>query len=205
MKSTHSEKALKTITEMGTLPADWGLTEIEWRKERRAVPTLVDCPECRGRGEARYRPDGKLVTQEFMHQTVGSSYAAWLRYWEENHVTEEKCKRCPARRGHAGTRYGTGRIWKMVTRVIYVGYVQWADGTLFDSRFGPESESYYGRMSESVCQLCSKSINKSGRVPVTGRGRDGRIHGMWVGLDCAQKFFGVRNFKKDQFINDNLN
>jgi hypothetical protein len=89
-----------------------------------------------------------------------------------------------------GYRWLNGLVLKTVTVEREVGVVQWAAGTKFDSRFGG---GYH-------CSLCSKAIPSGRFVPVTGRGADGVVHGMWVGEDCAKKFFGVKNFKKDQVV-----
>lgn len=83
---------------------------------------------------------------------------------------------------------GLVREHRMVTKTV--GVVQWAKHTHFDSRFG----------SGINCSLCSKLIPSGRFIPVTGKGKDGRVHGMWVGEDCARKFFGVKNFKEDHII-----
>lgn len=44
--TTHSDKALTTITAMGTTPDQWRHAEIEWTREMRTVIGDVKCPTC---------------------------------------------------------------------------------------------------------------------------------------------------------------
>lgn len=190
LTGAHSEKGLATLAAMGTTPADWGLAEIIWKDELRTVPTKVACPECHRTGQARYlKATGKLAVRPENIYSVEAN--AW---YEANTNGRERCHKCPAKRNHWGGQYGTGEITAMVERVVPVGYIQWAAGTIFDSRFNDHRDCF------TACQLCSKTIKYSNVMPVTGRGADGRIHGMFVGSDCARKFFGIKNFKKDQTL-----
>lgn len=45
--TTHSDKALTTITAMGTTPDQWRHAEIEWTREMRTVIGDVPCPLCK--------------------------------------------------------------------------------------------------------------------------------------------------------------
>lgn len=100
----------------------------------------------------------------------------------KDHKDYEICKNCD----------GTRKITRTRNRLVWVGTPQWARGTKFDSRFG-----FTARFN---CELCSKTIKNpfSGLVPVTGTDSEGRYHGMYVGADCARKFMGIKNYKKDK-------
>lgn len=193
-QTPHSPKALETFRQMGTEPTDWGFTEIEWKKELRNVLTKIDCPDCHGNGRRLIMPDGTKADYNTVEAEVGygkGDHFGWLKRketWEkEVGAKYGKCPTCPPKRyGDAGT----GNVIRMVEREIMTGYPQWADGTLFDSRFGIGCD----------CGLCNKTIMKSHLVPVTAKGSDGRIHGMWIGEDCAKKFMGWKNFKKDHIL-----
>jgi hypothetical protein len=79
-----------------------------------------------------------------------------------------------------------GTVRGLVERMVMVGYPQFPAGAKFDSRF-------VGR-DAYCCQLCGKTIEKSGRVPVNTDGA--APHAMWVGEDCARKFLDVRIQRK---------
>jgi hypothetical protein len=205
MKIDHSEKGLATLTAMNTSPSDWGLTEIKWEKRRVAREVWVICDLCAGSGRIG-TVDGKTV----------NGCEAWNRQASK---TIRTCTACPqvsfTRKGREWFRenedtkvwYGTrgdhhgaassnnysfmnGLVLKTVTVEREFGIPQWAKGTRFDSRF----EEHY-----DTCSLCAKVIPSRRFVPVTGKFA-GVIHGMWVGEDCARKFFMVKNFKKDQIV-----
>lgn len=207
MKKTHSIKALETLRQMNTVPENWGLVEIIWKKELRKVRTKVRCPECFGTGRATYEGngDGSLANESDLLKSVGYQHLKAEQLKKDRNLKTRNCKCCPVVQKTVswGANYikGTGEIYEMVERKVKVGYPQFAADTKFDSRF-----QYSDGRSFHHCALCSKGINQSGRVPVTGKGADGIIHGMWVGEDCAKKFLGVvLNFKKtDHFIADNL-
>lgn len=204
----HSEKGLETIQRMNTLAQDWGLTEIKWEKRIVPAEVWILCPSCRG--------SGRIGTLK--GKTVSSTEA-----WNNGAAkTIRPCPVCPqvqsTRKGrtwyikdetskvevwHIGsdnhhatpdqTSYSTmnGLVLKIVPVEREIGIVQWTKDTKFDSRFAHSFDT---------CQLCAKVIPSRRFVPVTGKGVDGTIHGMWVGEDCAKKFFGIKNFKKEQII-----
>lgn len=202
MTVTHSDKALKTISEMVTVPTDWGRTEIKWEKRRISEEVWVLCPACAGSGKVGTLK-GKTVPSHdawngFAKDTIRPCESCprvpWTRkgrtyYWKDGKNGE------PGRENHGspdnGYREMNGlvREWLMVEREV--GIVQWADGTKFDSRFSD---------SHDQCQLCAKVIRSQRFCPVTGKGADGVVHGMWIGEDCAKKFFQIKNFKKDQVV-----
>ncbi len=217
MKSLkHSDKALKTIELMNTKPDDWGLVEIKWKQEMRYVPVQVKCPSCHGSGSCYLRKNGEV--HDFWKDSKGNRRAT-LGFSEREtdmkkyKLTKGRCPECPPSRGTwASESRGSGQVTRWEKRKVWVGYPQWHKKTLFDSRFEGafyedkrwETASKSGKTLQCVCQLCSKSITGvfSGLVPVTGKGADGKIHGMWVGEDCARKFFGVKNFKKKDHVLD---
>jgi hypothetical protein len=195
---THSNKALKTFAEMNTKPSDWGLTEILWQEEVRTVPVEVDCPQCRGRKRTHITEDGQLATKEQLsiyHNPYGAHVPPELRGKGQREVGQAlgiKYGPCPVCKGPRGA--SRGYVVELREAKVRVGYVQWAPGTVFDSRFNHHD-----------CQLCAKTIKVDRyRVPVTARGADDVIYGMWVGRECARKFFGIKNFKKDEFLSDQL-
>lgn len=216
-KEQHSDKARETLRLMNSAPERWHIAEIEWKKELRFVPTKVKCPACEGKGRAFVRrSNSELVSgiyraspfikafliargdrraeMKYFSYTEGDK-RAWM---EAEGIAETACPTCPARRKFGG-QYGTGEVVRPVERLVLVGYIKWTPGTRFNSRFG-----YGAARSAHQCALCAKGINKSGRVPVQGTAFDGTPLGMFVGEDCARKFLSVEAFKKDEFLNDNL-
>lgn len=203
MQLTHSDKALKTISEMKTVPSDWGRTEIKWEKRRIYTEVWVLCPVCAGSGKVGSLK-GKVVPSHEAHnggarETIRPCETCprvpWTRngrtwYWKDGKNGEIGNDR---HHGSPDRDYremnGLVREWLMVEKEV--GIVQWAEGTKFDSRFSDSSDQ---------CQLCAKVIPSQRFCPVTGKGADGMIHGMWIGEDCAKKFFQIKNFKKDQVV-----
>lgn len=179
----HSLKGLKTIEAMGTAPGDWHLTPIKWSRVVMTVPTQVTCPSCRGHGQTNFEEDGSMA----VNKIPTDDYHEWREEaYRIRQLRKGKCPTCPPSRKWPGL--GTGTVTEYREQEVTLGTPVWAAGTLFDSRFAGQH-----RDSVRVCELCSKSITGvwSGRVPVQGRGSDGKIHGMWVGEDCARKVLGV--------------
>lgn len=184
--NTHSEKGLKTIEQAGTKPTDWSLTPIKWQFLNLLMPTKIKCPDCHGHGRTHVNLATGKVAKDQTHENLNDrSPGGW------NTKNEYKC--CPGcftgkGRGGRGGYAGSGKITVQKMQKVLVGTAVFAKGTLFDSRFHE-----HNRANCLVCELCSKSIMGawSFRVPVQARGADGRIHGMWVGEDCAKKFLGI--------------
>jgi|CXWL01.1.fsa_nt_gi hypothetical protein len=204
----HSDKGLETLTAMKTVPADWGLAAIKWELRRVIEEVWVLCPLCAGGGQIGTLK-GKVVP----------SHEAWNAGDAEARKSIRTCTQCPQVRftrkgrqwfreneetkvwegtggGHHGAAHSNnysfmnGLIEEFKPIMKEVGVVQWAKDTKFDSRFGGGHH----------CALCSKDIPSGQFAPVTGKGQDGVIHGMWVGMDCARKFFGIKNFKEGQTV-----
>lgn len=203
----HSDKGLETLTGMNTIPADWGLTAIKWELRKMIAEVWVLCPLCAGGGQIGTLK-GKTVP----------SHEAWNAHDDKARESIRTCTKCPQRPftrkgrewyrededgvwrgtggGHSGAAHSNsysfmnGLVLAEVTVEREVGIVQWAKNTQFDSRFGGGHH----------CSLCSKDIPSGQFAPVTGKGADGVIHGMWVGMDCARKFFGIKNFKENQIV-----
>lgn len=201
MRDLHSEKGLKTLDLMGTKPDDWGLTPIKWVLEDILHPIEMECPTCRGRGRQHIYPDGTLYTEQHARKALKLKKDDWAYHkideWKKKHKVEYgRCPTCPQKRARnfGLIEVGTGVVVKWVKAKVWVGYPQWAKGTLFDSRFhdGLYQDNRIGNV-RYVCELCSKSI--TGRwsltVPVNARSKDGKVHGMYVGEDCARKFLGL--------------
>lgn len=183
--ATHSDKALTTIACMGTTPADWQLTPIKWVMEEREIIGLVRCPTCNGDKWVRKdgdkaipRPTGALELSEYLRLARNEAVRAGYGYGN-----------CPKCLYHSRKGWGwmaRGEVAGLVKATVPVGYPQFPEGVSFDSRF-----------CGSNCNLCNKSIMKSGRVPVHATGADGKVHGMFVGEDCALKFLAVK-IKRDK-------
>jgi hypothetical protein len=200
----HSSKAIKTIELMNTKPSDWGLVEIKYKREKRWVPEKRKCLFCWGNGSCYVRKNGE--SHDFWIGPDGKRRACLSGFEREKDIKKYKleigtCSKCNG-----------GSVIKWLKKLVWIGYPQWHKKTLFDSRFEDgfyqnkrwENATAKGKTLKCVCALCSKSITGifSGLVPVTGKGADGKIHGMWVGEDCARKFFGVKNFKKKDHVLD---
>ncbi len=196
----HSDKGLETISKMGTRPENWGLTPIKWETKLVEVDAWILCKTCGGGGQIG-TVDGKTVP----------GHVAWNSHKQETMRICESCPKVPfTKKGrswyheeagsfsdrHHGAareldyRYMNGLVRKCVMVERLVGTVLWAKGTKFDSRFG----------SGQSCALCAKSIPSGRFVPVNGKGDDDTVHGMWVGEDCARKFFGIKAFKPEQIV-----
>lgn len=181
---THSEKAVTTLTMLGTQPADWRGADIRWTKEMRDVPVTVTCPTCAGSGKVKLDEASKPLVCPVQPST-GWTFAYSELVREYRREAKHPCPtcRCMTRRGGYTHAVSTGEVTKYVPRLVWVGRPVWPDGTQFDSRFRADLSR-----SGWCCELCAKAITKSGRIPVWGRAGDGTPHGMWVGLDCARKF-----------------
>ena len=205
MKLDHSDKGIRTLTDMNTSPSDWGLTEIKWEKRVVSDEVWVLCPLCGGDGRIGI-VDGKTVdgceawnrgqskTLLTCPECPKSSFTlAGHEYFREDEETKVYYNTRTAIHGAAYDNqhsFMNGLVLKVVKVEKMVGIVQWAKGTRFDSRFHEHFDT---------CDLCAKVIPSRRFVPVTGKFA-GVIHGMWVGEDCARKFFGIKNFKKDHVV-----
>lgn len=193
-RETHSDKALKTLTLMGTVPEEWAHVPIKYVLEDQMWPEAARCPDC-VHGEAWLTPKGE-PHNFFKHCKGGLSGFEKQAQIEKYSLTKGKCPTCPTSRNSPWR--GTGEVIKYKMRKVWVGYVQWVEGTLFDSRF--EDALYNTNRTSTrvrhICGLCSKSIlDPFGIIPVHGKDSAGRIHGMWIGRDCGRKFLGVKDFK----------
>lgn len=202
----HSDKGIETLTQMGTTPEAWGLTPIKWETKLVKMSVWVRCPVCNGDGNVWMHPK---------HGMLSLSKVNELGFYKTDKESKKQfCPTCPKvkwtktgrwafdknaqtmeRNNENGWLFGYGQANGLVIEECMVprqvGVPQWANGTKFDSRFG-------GGMH---CALCSKAIPSGRFVPVNGKDAAGAVHGMWIGEDCARKFFGVKNFKDDQIIN----
>lgn len=175
--SSHSAKAMGTIKIMGTTPAQWRLTPIRWIEEERDVVGLVTCPTCHGSKFVRFA-DGLVVQRprgdvEYAKEARSESFRSGRLHGN--------CPTCAKRKGGWGM-IPQGKVAGVVRAVVQVGYPDFPPGTVFDSRFHGGTR----------CNLCNKTVLKSGRVPVHAVGDGGVTHGMWVGEDCARKFLDVK-------------
>lgn len=113
-KTSHSAKALATLSIMGTDPADWGLTPIDWVEEEREIEGLVRCPVCRGYKFVRFS-DGQVVQPPSI-RPYGN------------------CPRCGVLKRGWGI-IPQGKVKGRVLAKVKVGYPRFPPGTRFDSRF----------------------------------------------------------------------
>lgn len=185
----HSDKALTTLTQLGTTPDAWTLTEIDWVEEEREVPGLVRCPECDGSKWTRYDVDGKAIPVPALnsHDRFEYTNAARRESRANGGTLYGSCRRCRGTRGSM-RGYPTGKVAGLVMALVMVGYPRWPVGTAFGSRFARGMS----------CHLCGKTILKSGRVPVNTDGA--APQGMWVGEDCARKFLSVKIKRADRSV-----
>lgn len=188
-RESHSDKGLKTIELMGTKADQWTLTPIKWKKVKMVHPMKMDCPDCWGKGRTYVNnATGKWAADATFENINDHKPNGW-----RSKNTHGECPRCKNLR----TGQGSGQITKMVEQLVMVGIPVWAKNTLFDSRFSQGIYDDKRHQSEknvhSGCDLCSKSIHGiwSFTVPIQAKGDDGRIHGMWVGQDCAKKVLGI--------------
>lgn len=187
--TSHSAKALSTLAMMGTDPAQWQLTPIEWIEEEREVPGMVECPVCRG-GKFVRIVDGQVVHPPPIGSRDGRAYRNEARGEAvRSGKPHGNCPRCGVQKRGWGT-IPQGKIKGTVRAKVMVGYPRFPPGTRFDSRFAGGLH----------CNLCNKLVTKSRRVPVHATGDDGVTHGMFVGEDCAQKFLDVKLRRGDDSI-----
>lgn len=104
------------------------------------------------------------------------------------------CDNCDLIDGSKFTR--SGMVKQLVPTKVTYAIPEWLPDVEFDSRFNLHA---YGDSGGTWhCQLCNKKIKSSGMVPVQAKSPDGKSHGMWVGSDCAKKFFALSlKLKKD--------
>jgi hypothetical protein len=174
--NAHSEKGLETIRLMGTTPSEWHLTEIKWEKRKLPMPVKVRCHTCYGGGYAHFEADGSLA----VNQVKDGSGLEWNdRQRVIRSLLRGVCPKCPNRLHPLG---GSGFVTVYKPMDVMVGIPQFPAGVKFDSRFSAYPDQ---------CQLCAKVIQKSGFVPVNTE-----THAMWIGEDCARKFFSIKKWKK---------
>lgn len=207
MRESHSDKGLKTLTLMGTTPDDWGLTPIKWVWEKRLHPVKVRCKSCGGHGNttvltATDEPLHEVALKKFPRRDPSDPDYYKRSEWERDQRAKGLAKYavCPTCETPRSKWKGTGFVIEYHEIDVLVGYPIWPKGVQFDSRF--HNGRYYRLGSitakdkevHSVCELCSKSITGvwSSLVPVNARGKDGKLHGMYVGEDCARKFLGLQ-------------
>lgn len=212
----HSDKGLDTLAAMKTVASDWGLTEIKWVIKTIDRQVYVACPKCQGEG-AVYTFKGKTLTAKALRAIAEFGSYSHEANWIAGGAVAKECD-CPwlkprqigyemwagVLKGRTETsfyshfsRYDRGLVRAVRPVVTEVGIPQWHKDTQFDSRFAYRHGATSGH---KECELCAKAIPSHRFVPVTGKGRDGKIHGAWIGEDCARKFFGIKNFKKEQVI-----
>lgn len=196
---THSDKALTTIRAMGTLPEQWVLCPIEWRREECLVPGDVTCPECKGEKYVKYDADGEVIPPP----DSKTDYTAWSIFYHEAVREARKlsrnggnCKKCQKVKRGWGNIGATGHVRGLVKAMVVVGYTLWPEGCEFDSRF----------KSGCNCNLCNKLVMKSNLIPVIAKDVSGRWHGMRVGQDCVKKFLAnvetVKGLNEDRYFAD---
>jgi len=188
--ASHSAKALTTIENMGTLPSQWRLTPIDWIEEEREIPGMVTCPTCHGSKYVRIE-DGRVIPPPSLNSKDSFDYGNAAR--KDAHRAGKKYGNCPtcAKSKSGWGLIPQGKIKGIVRAKVMIGYPKFPPSTKFDSRF-------FGGLH---CNLCNKLIMKSHRVPVHATGDDGVTHGMFIGEDCAKKFFDIKlRREKDSIV-----
>jgi cytochrome c1 len=189
--TTHSNKALQTLSQMGVAATALKLTPIKWAKELRTVQGEIDCPSCKGLKNVRFDTTGAVIPAPerettYVYPSPRGEYEKQAR--AEQHAADRAAGRqgsfmgnCPTCRvtNRRARMYGypTGRVPGLVQREVMVGYPQFPAGAALDSRFGTGCN----------CHLCGKLIPSGRFVPVDDRA----AHALWVGEDCARKILAV--------------
>lgn len=171
MATTLSDKVQATVAALGLTGSAWEMAPIEWVKEMRTVRGEIACPACKGR---------KFVTRDENGNVLEFSPREFMAEYDAQRAMEKRgdngyCYKCgnPNKGG-----YPQGVVKAMVQREVTVGYVRWPEGTKFNSRFA-----------HCDCAACGKNWITTARVPMMAKDAAGAVHGMWLGQDCASKFF----------------
>lgn len=183
--ATLSDKVQVTVKAMGLDLSTMKVTDFRAVREERTVMGEVRCPTCEGnkyviRNEA----------DEVMHfDNVNSVEARDARIAMKRRGDNGQCRTCSNPRKQGG--YPQGVVKQLVKKMVTVHYPIWPVGTKFDSRFDLHD-----------CGACGKNGIKTGLVPMVGTDSNGIPHGLYVGQDCAGKFFEtaadiVKQMKKD--------
>jgi len=179
--TTLSDKVTATVAALGLTGKSFVMPEIEWKQEMRMVRADVTCPECDGTRHCRYDADLKPIV--FVGNRDSSDYTAYRKAARDEanrSPSYGSCRKCTV----GGYSYGT--IKGAVEKLVEVGRVIWPEGTKHDSRF-----------SWCDCNACGKNNITSNRVPMYATDDAGVPHAMWLGVDCASKFFALsREAKK---------
>lgn len=183
--ATLSDKVAANVKAMGT--GSWKMAHIEWTKEEREVWGKVVCPDCKGRKMLRYNDDGSIIPPPV-------KTASWtMEGWKAEQAYYNglynggygSCRRCKDR-----NMVSKGDVRAKVKKMVDIGRVVWPEECKFDSRY-----QLYD------CGACGKNGITSATIPMIAQDYNGNWHGMWVGQDCARKFFEMR--KADLKILDN--
>jgi hypothetical protein len=183
--ATLSDKVQVTVTAMGLDLSTMKVTDFRTVREERMVMSEVRCPTCKGNKFVTRNEAGEVMRFD----NINSVEAREARFAMKRRGDEGYCRTCSNPRKQQG--YPQGVVKKMVTKMVTVHYPIWPVGTKFDSRFDHHD-----------CGACGKNGIVTGTVPMVGTDANGTVHGMYVGQDCAGKFFEtakdmVKQMKKD--------
>ena len=183
----HSDKVKATVAALGLADAVWTMPPTLWVEEEREVMGEVTCPVCDGEKLVIRDADGKLMTfpDRYGKDSNAARNALMAMFRRKD---DGACHNCLNRAGRA-----LGTVKALVRRKVKVGYLQWPTGTVYDSR-------YFA----SDCMACGKNNIKSGLAPMMAQDANGIWHGMWVGYDCARKFFALSAEKQKELTSPDV-
>ena len=184
MAISLSDKVSTNLKSLNLEGAAWEMPEIEWRKELRKVRVEVKCPECEGFRECRYDAEGKAIPFVGNRSCLSSCIDSdeWVEYRKAARAAADhlpsgygSCRRCKQ-----GSSYSFGRVKGWGEAEVTVGRPLWPAGTRFSSRYAM-----------CDCHACGKNGITTNTVPLMTRDASGTTHAMWLGVDCASKFFAL--------------
>lgn len=85
MKTTHSEKALKTLEALATEGKDWLHPAVEWKFEKVPVLGRVTCPDCNGDRISYYTTEVAATPYDFQDGLKSTAPAAFV--WPHRDIT----------------------------------------------------------------------------------------------------------------------
>ncbi len=206
--TTHSDKALATFANLGTVATDWFHPAVRWVEEERMVPGWVNCPTCAGHKWVRLDGAGKVLPLPTKPVFKKSTYSyvgqeEWDNYFRaardehakrmgwQNAGFNGNCPDCRTQKRGWGL-ISTGSVKGLVKARVMVGYIVWPK----DAKCGHTHHT----SNQVQCQVCGKAIPSGRRVPLAHE-KDGKAFWLFAGEDCAKKFSKVAVLKASKQVN----